>query len=97
MRLSPHPDALRDRAAELERMARDLREIADGHWPAAHEDFRLDDWSLGSRRVDALVGVRSGSGKRIVTPQLLVLDEERGLARCTHRTWTLGRKAEGDA
>ncbi|WP_279482310.1 hypothetical protein [Aureimonas sp. SK2] len=97
MRLSPHPDGLRDRAAELERMARDLRQIADGDWPPAHEGFRLDDWALSARPVDALVGIRSGSGKRIVTPQLLVLDEERGLARCTHRTWTLGRKSEGDA
>lgn len=63
IRASLHPEAMRERAAELETIARRLRSAADGDWPEPVASALIDDWYVGSRAVDTLFGTRVASGK----------------------------------
>lgn len=92
IRVPLHPDALRERADELERLARYLREIADGVWPEAVETSLIEEWGLGARSVEVLKGTRVTSGKHHLSSPLLVLDEVGGRALTTHRTYRLGAR-----
>ena len=73
-------------------MARRLRAAGDGDWPTPVASALLEDWSVGTRAVDVVVGTRVASGKHHISAPLLVLDEERGVAMSTHQAYRLGAK-----
>ena len=90
IRVPLHPDAMRERADELEAIARRLRAAADGNWPQAAEQSLLEGWSVGTRAVDVIVGTRVASGKHHRSSPLLVLDAVGGRAMSLHQVYRLG-------
>lgn len=94
IRVVPHPEALRERAAELEIIARRLRAAADGDWPTSVPSALLEDWSIGTRAIEVVVGTRVASGKHHISSPLLVLDEERGIAMSMHQAYRLGTRKD---
>ncbi len=89
-----HLEAMRERADELEVMARRLCAAADGNWPIPVAAALLEDWSIATRPVEIVVGTRVASGKHHRSSPLLVLDEGNGITMSLHQTYRLGTRKD---
>lgn len=91
------PTALRDEAARLERLASDLRRIADEGGPTGDDlagAARLEEWGWSTRPVACLVGLGTGHpaipAGPITTTDVWSVDEQAGWARTLGRWYVLG-------
>ena len=91
------PDALRAEAARLERLAADLRRIADRASPTDDDlakSARIDGWRWATRPVACLVGLGSKHpglpAGPVTTTDVWAVDEGAGWARTLGRWYVLG-------